>query len=65
MPDSASGSGVEHFPHPPRGRWHVDMPCAGAAVERVDFDLGGYVNVIIDGEVMRLDIRSAGVLPGA
>jgi hypothetical protein len=36
-----------------------------AAVERVDFDLGGYVNVIVDGEVMRLDVRSAEVLPQA
>ena len=45
---------------------HINHPLASrAAVERVDFDLGGYVNVIIDGEVLRLDIRSAEVLPGA
>jgi YegS/Rv2252/BmrU family lipid kinase len=45
---------------------HVNRPIASrAAVERVDFDLGGYVNVIVDGEVLRLDIRSADVLPAA
>jgi diacylglycerol kinase (ATP) len=44
---------------------HARHPLAStAAVERVDFDLGGYVNVIVDGEVMRLDVRSAEVLPG-
>jgi diacylglycerol kinase (ATP) len=45
---------------------HIDHPLASrAAVERVDFDFGGAVNVIVDGEVMRLDIHSAEVLPGA
>jgi len=45
---------------------HVNRPIASrAAVERVDFDLGGSVNVIADGEVMQLDVRSADVLPGA
>jgi diacylglycerol kinase (ATP) len=44
---------------------HINHPLASrAAVERVDFDLGGAVNVIVDGEVMRLDIRSAEVLSG-
>jgi diacylglycerol kinase (ATP) len=43
---------------------HVKHPLASrAGVERVDFDLGGYVNLIVDGEVLRLDIRSAEVLP--
>ena len=36
-----------------------------AAVERIDFDLGGYVNVIVDGEVLSLDCRSLEILPGA
>ncbi len=45
---------------------HIHHPLAShAAVERMDFDLGGAVNVIVDGEVMRLDIRSAEVLPSA
>lgn len=45
---------------------HVKSPMATqAAVERVDFDLGGFVNVIVDGEVMRLDVRSVEVLPKA
>jgi diacylglycerol kinase (ATP) len=45
---------------------HARHPLASrAAVDRVDFDLGGCVNVIVDGEVMRLDVRSAQVLPGA
>ena len=45
---------------------HIHHPLASRrAVERVDFDLGGAVNVIADGEVMCLDIRSAEVLPGA
>jgi len=35
------------------------------AIERADFDLGGPVNVIVDGEVLRLDCRSVEVLPGA
>jgi diacylglycerol kinase (ATP) len=45
---------------------HIHHPLASrAAAERIDFDLGGAVNVIVDGEVMRLDVRSAEVLPGA
>jgi hypothetical protein len=36
-----------------------------AAVDRVDLDLGGPVNMIVDGEVLRLDCRSVEVLPGA
>jgi diacylglycerol kinase (ATP) len=76
--DPADGK-IEYVRWSPLGRWrllwnfpslftgeHVKHPLASrAAVERVDFDLGGYVNVIVDGEVMQLDIRSAQVLPGA
>jgi diacylglycerol kinase (ATP) len=36
-----------------------------AAVTRVDFDLGGSVNVIVDGEVLQLDCRSIEILPAA
>ena len=36
-----------------------------AAVERVDLDLGGPVNVIVDGEVLFLDCRSIEILPSA
>ena len=43
---------------------HVLHPLAShRAVERADFDLGGPVNVIVDGEVLRLDCRSVEVLP--
>jgi diacylglycerol kinase (ATP) len=43
---------------------HITHPLASrAAVERVDFDFGGPVNVIVDGEVLRLDCRSVEVLP--
>jgi diacylglycerol kinase (ATP) len=45
---------------------HIQHPLASRrAADRIDFDLGGAVNVIVDGEVMRLDLRSAEVLPGA
>ena len=45
---------------------HINHPLASrAAVERVDFDLGGPVNVIVDGEVLRLNCRSLEVLPAA
>jgi len=36
-----------------------------AATERVEFDFGKRVNVIVDGEVMHLDCRSLEVLPSA
>lgn len=76
--DSADGQ-IEYVRWSPLGRlrllWnfpslftgaHINHPLASrAATERVDFDLGGAVNVIVDGEVMRLDIRSAEILPGA
>ncbi len=45
---------------------HITHPLAShGAVERADFDLGGRVNVIVDGEVLRLDCRSVEVLPAA
>ena len=76
--DPASGK-IEYVRWAPLGRlrllWnfpslfsgeHIKHPLASrAAVDRIDFDLGGEVNAIVDGEVMRLDLRSAEVLPGA
>jgi diacylglycerol kinase (ATP) len=45
---------------------HIHHPLASrAAVERVDLDLGGPVNVIVDGEVLFLDCRSIEILPSA
>jgi diacylglycerol kinase (ATP) len=45
---------------------HIKHPLASrAGVERVDLDLGAPVNVIVDGEVLRLDCRSVEVLPAA
>jgi YegS/Rv2252/BmrU family lipid kinase len=44
---------------------HIDHPLASrAAVERVEFDLSGPVNVMIDGEILRLQCRSLEILPG-
>jgi diacylglycerol kinase (ATP) len=45
---------------------HIQHPLASrAAVNRVDFDLSGATNVIVDGEVLFLDCRSVEVLPAA
>jgi diacylglycerol kinase (ATP) len=45
---------------------HIEHPLASRApVERVDFELGGPVNVMIDGESLRLECRSLEVLPGS
>lgn len=45
---------------------HIHHPLASrAAVERIEFDLDRPVNVIVDGEVMRLQCRSVEVLPSA
>ncbi len=45
---------------------HIDHPLAGrAGAKRVDFDLNGPANVIVDGEVMQLDCRSIEILPAA
>lgn len=45
---------------------HIHHPLASrAAVERIEFDLDRPVNVIVDGEVIRLQCRSVEVLPSA
>lgn len=45
---------------------HIDHPLASrAAVKRVDFKLDGPVNVMIDGESLRLECRALEILPGA
>lgn len=45
---------------------HIRHPLASrAAVERIELDLKQPVNVIIDGEVMRLQIHSVEILPSA
>jgi diacylglycerol kinase (ATP) len=45
---------------------HITHPLASrAAVKRIDFDLGGPTNLIVDGEVLFLDCRSVEVLPAA
>jgi YegS/Rv2252/BmrU family lipid kinase len=45
---------------------HITHPLASrAAVKRIDFDLSGATNVIVDGEVLFLDCRSIEVLPAA
>jgi diacylglycerol kinase (ATP) len=45
---------------------HIHHPLASRApVERVEFDLAEPVNVIVDGEVLRLECRSLEILPGA
>ncbi|MBZ5693747.1 MAG: diacylglycerol kinase family lipid kinase [Acidobacteriia bacterium] len=76
--DSADGR-IEYVRWSPLGRlrllWnfprlftgtHIDHPLASrAAVERIELDLEGPVNVIVDGEVMRLKCRSVEILPAA
>jgi diacylglycerol kinase (ATP) len=45
---------------------HIDHPLASrASAGRIDLDLGGPVNVIVDGEVLRLDCQSVEILPSA
>jgi diacylglycerol kinase (ATP) len=45
---------------------YVEHPLASrASAERVEFDLREAVNVIVDGEVLRLKCRSVEILPGA
>ncbi len=45
---------------------HIDHPLASrAAVRRVDLDLGEPVNVMVDGEILRLQCQSIEILPGA
>ena len=42
-----------------------DPLASRAAVKRVDFKLDGPVNVMIDGESLRLECRALEILPGA
>lgn len=45
---------------------HIDHPLASrASARQVEFDLDGPVNVLVDGEILRLDCRSLEILPGA
>ena len=45
---------------------HINHPQASRApAQRIDLNLEGPVNVMIDGEVLRLDCRSLEILPGA
>ena len=45
---------------------HIHHPLAWRAqAQRVEFDLGAPVNVIVDGEVLRLECRSVEILPAA
>jgi diacylglycerol kinase (ATP) len=45
---------------------HINHPLASrAAVTQIEFELEGPVDVMIDGEILRLDCRSLEILPGA
>jgi diacylglycerol kinase family enzyme len=45
---------------------HIEDPRASrTTAKRIDLEAGGPVNVMIDGEIMRLDCRSFAVLPAA
>ncbi|MGB0036188.1 MAG: diacylglycerol kinase family protein [Candidatus Acidiferrales bacterium] len=45
---------------------HIEHPRASrAATRRIDFELGGPVNVMVDGEILKLECRSLEILPGA
>jgi len=45
---------------------HIDHPLASrAAARKIDLDLSGPVNAMVDGEILRLDCRSLEILPGA
>ena len=45
---------------------HIEHPLASrASAQRIDFDLDGPVNVLIDGEILQLDCQSLEILPGA
>ena len=45
---------------------HINHPLASrAAAERIELDLGGPVNTMVDGEILSLDCRSLEILPGA
>jgi diacylglycerol kinase (ATP) len=45
---------------------HIDHPLASrASAERIELDLGGPVNAMVDGEILRLECRSLEILPSA
>ena len=45
---------------------HINHPLASRAqAQRIDLNLEGPVNVMIDGEILRLDCHSLEILPGA
>jgi diacylglycerol kinase (ATP) len=45
---------------------HIDHPLASrAAATKIDFELQGPADAMIDGEILRLDCRSLEILPGA
>ena len=45
---------------------HIEHPLASrASAQRIDFDLDGPANVLIDGEILQLNCRSLEILPGA
>ncbi len=45
---------------------HIDHPLASRApAQRIELDLDGPVNAMVDGEILRLDCRSLEILPGA
>jgi diacylglycerol kinase (ATP) len=45
---------------------HIDHPLASrAAASRIELDLNHAVNVLVDGEILRLRCRSVEILPGA
>jgi diacylglycerol kinase (ATP) len=44
---------------------HIDHPLASrAAAKRIELDLAGPVNVVVDGESLKLNLRSVEILPG-
>ena len=44
---------------------HIEHPLASrASAERIDLELEGPVNVMVDGEILRLECRSLEILPG-
>ncbi len=56
---------IRHFPSLFDGT-HIHHPLASrASARRIDFDLEGPVEVMLDGNSMRLECRSLEVLPGA
>lgn len=45
---------------------HIHHPLASrAAAQRIELDLAGPVNVLVDGEILQLNCRSLEILPGA